>query len=174
MGGAIVDPDGDDSIGAESGIDGEKVAQAADEEERAHEEDQGHGDLRDNQEAAKAEFLTAGGEAASGGADDGGGSDARGAQRGGETEQDASEDRYAGGETEDAPIEPEANEHAVALGGEEGDQAAAEQGGQAHAHGGAEEGEKHALGKELQNDARAGSAHGLADGDFALAGAGAG
>src|SRR5260370_33265341 len=51
-GGAMVDADGDDSLGAESGIDGEEVAKAADEEERAHQEDQGHGDLRDDQEAA--------------------------------------------------------------------------------------------------------------------------
>jgi hypothetical protein len=133
VGGAKVDPGGDDSLGAEFGIDGEEVAQAADEEERAYEEDQGHGDLRNDQEAAEAELLTAFGEAASGGTDYGGGSDASGAQRGGEAEQNASEYGGAGGETEATTIKPETNEHAVTLGSEEGDQAAAEQCAEAHA-----------------------------------------
>src|ERR1043165_4537244 len=70
---------------------------------------------------SEAEFLSAGCEAASGGADDGSRGDARGAQRGGETKQHAGEDGGAGSETEDAPIEPEANEHTVTLGGKEGD-----------------------------------------------------
>jgi hypothetical protein len=35
VGSAIVDPDGDNSLGPESGIDGQEVAQAADEESAA-------------------------------------------------------------------------------------------------------------------------------------------
>src|ERR1051326_2670735 len=68
-----INVDDENSRLLESRIDGQEIAQGADEEQGAGDEDERERDLRDDQQAAYAKALAGGGEAASTGVHDGGG-----------------------------------------------------------------------------------------------------
>ncbi len=163
-----------DVVGAEPGIDGQQVAQRAHEEERAHNEHERQGHLRDHQAAAQAEALARRGDAAPPGLHRRRRSHVGGADGGGEAEEDAGQNGQTGGEREHAPVRLQVDEQAVALGAQEGHQGRAEpareQGSRARAEGGDEQALRH----ELAHDAAAGGADGEADRDLALARAGPG
>src|SRR5580704_6785025 len=101
--------------------------QTANEQQRADQENQREGDLRDHQNAAHSEALASIGDSAAASFHQGSGVRASSADGGHQSKEQASEDGQGSGKAEDSPIRTKVDIKRVVGGGEKPDQIAAQE-----------------------------------------------
>ena len=162
-----------DAAGVEVTVLVEQCGEATDEQAGNDKEGDGAGDFSGDEEIAGALAFASAGDAGGAGLHGGLRIDAHGAEGGQQSEEDGSEDGESGSGEEDGPGNVDGAEARETLGrggDEEPDADEREQ----DAEGASDEGEDEGVSKSGADEAIAASAEGSADGEFALAGDGAG